>query len=337
MEKNTLSNSICISAVIPAYNCEEYIARAIESVLEQTHPVDEIIVVDDGSTDTTAEIIKSYGERIRYVHQDNAGECGARNTGVQVAASSWVAFLDADDQWLPDKIELQVKCLQQNPAIVWVSSNYERCLCGENLRQPHLPLQQAKNYLQGRTYFSEFFTAFILDAHGCSDTMLIKKEVLLDAGLFRRNQTRGGDVDMWWRIAFRYPRMGYVPKPLAVYHLGIPGCASVVFNDGRIYCDMIERNLKEAAALNRLEAFRPAVEYTLKRWIRGMLFNARKAEIRELLKRFPQSFSPAYRCLIYAVTVFPGPTASCLHLLSKIIRALKLRRRVTRRPPKPVS
>ncbi|MHC5163353.1 MAG: glycosyltransferase family 2 protein [Planctomycetota bacterium] len=335
MENNSVEKSISVSAVIPAYNCEKYIARAIESVLNQTRPVDEIIVVEDGSTDNTAEVIRSFGEKVKMIRQENAGECAARNTGIQAAMSDWIAFLDADDQWLPDKTELQVECLSQNPALVWTSSNYERCLCGQNLRRTHLPPQKAHNYLQGRTYFPEFFTAFMMEAFGCSDTMLIKKEVLLDAGLFRPNQTKGGDIDMWWRIAFRHPQIGYITKPLAVYHLGIPGCASVVFNGINIYGDMVERNLKEAFSLNRLDVFRPAVSFIMRRWIRSMLFSARKTEIRELLKRFPESFSPAYRALIYAVTVFPGLTAFGLHLASKIIRALKLRRHVTRRPPKP--
>jgi hypothetical protein len=111
----------------------------------------------------------------------------------------------------------------------------------------------------------------------------------------------------------------------------------VVFNGINIYGDMVERNLKEAFSLNRLDVFRPAVSFIMRRWIRSMLFGARKTEIRELLKRFPESFSPAYRALIHAVTVFPGLTAFGLHLASKIIRALKLRRRVVRRPAKPAS
>ena len=105
MDDNNSANSIRISAVIPAYNCEKYIGRAIQSVLSQTRPVDEIIVVDDGSTDTTAEIVRSFGDKVKLIQQENAGECAARNTGIKAASCQWVAFLDADDEWLPEKIE----------------------------------------------------------------------------------------------------------------------------------------------------------------------------------------------------------------------------------------
>ncbi|MFZ9033203.1 MAG: glycosyltransferase family 2 protein, partial [Anaerohalosphaeraceae bacterium] len=117
-----------ISAVIPAYNAEKYIARSINSVLNQTCPVDEIIVVDDGSTDSTAEVIKSYGGKVRYIHQQNAGVSAARNTGIQAATCEWVAFLDADDEWLPEKIERQVENIKNNPHLVRTTGNYIECL-----------------------------------------------------------------------------------------------------------------------------------------------------------------------------------------------------------------
>lgn len=95
--------SITVSVVIPAYNAGEYLGRAIDSVLAQTQPAAEIIVVDDGSADNTADVAQGYGERIRFIQQENAGASVARNTGIEAAASEWIAFLDADDEWLPQK------------------------------------------------------------------------------------------------------------------------------------------------------------------------------------------------------------------------------------------
>ncbi|MHC4386164.1 MAG: glycosyltransferase family 2 protein, partial [Planctomycetota bacterium] len=104
-----------ISVVIPAYNIEDYIERAIDSVLAQTRQPEEIIVVDDGSTDATAQKIKAYGDQVRYIHQANKGLSGARNTGIRQAQNEWVAFLDGDDEWLPEKLQLQSELLTRNP------------------------------------------------------------------------------------------------------------------------------------------------------------------------------------------------------------------------------
>jgi glycosyltransferase involved in cell wall biosynthesis len=100
-----MSKSIHISAVIPAYNREKTIARAIDSVLAQKYPASEIIVVDDGSKDSTREIVEGYGEKVRYLYQDNAGAAAARNRGVHEAKYGWIAFLDSDDYWFPDHLQ----------------------------------------------------------------------------------------------------------------------------------------------------------------------------------------------------------------------------------------
>lgn len=95
-----------VSAVIPTFNRRDYIQRAIDSVLAQTVPVDEVIVVDDGSTDGTADTVaQKYGSRVRVVRQPNMGLCGARRRGIQEAQGDWIAFLDSDDEWTPDRNE----------------------------------------------------------------------------------------------------------------------------------------------------------------------------------------------------------------------------------------
>ncbi len=96
-----------VSVVIPAYNAEAVLPRALESVFQQTHPVEEVIVVNDGSRDRTAEVMASYGAKIIGIHTDNRGAAAARNSGIQRATSHWIAFLDADDEWHADKMERQ--------------------------------------------------------------------------------------------------------------------------------------------------------------------------------------------------------------------------------------
>ena len=251
---------------------------------------------------------------------------------IPAAVSEWIAFLDADDEWLPDKLELQIEVVRKNPSLMWVTSNYYRCLCGQKQQVEHTPFTKIKTLLSDAAYFEDFFQAFVADAHGCSDTMVVKKEALIEAGLFREGQTSGGDMDMWWRLAFRWPRIGYAKEPLAIYYLGVQGSALAVFNDWQQYSDMVVRNLNEAMKLRKLKEFKPAAVFAIRRWIRGMLFRGEKTGIRELIDRFPQMFSPFYRCLIYTVTIFPHITAFGLCFLSKIVRTLRLRRRVARPP-----
>src|SRR5258707_1975884 len=113
-----------VSAIVTAYNGAAYVADAIESILAQTRPVDEIVVVDDGSTDNTAEIVESYRAfGVRCIRQENRGLPGARNRGVRETTGDLVAFLDCDDTWLPDKNDLQVDYLTAHPEAAMVSGH----------------------------------------------------------------------------------------------------------------------------------------------------------------------------------------------------------------------
>jgi len=112
-----MSKSLSVSAIITVYNTERYVRDAIESVLNQTILPDEIIIVDDGSKDRTAEISKSYEPKVSYVFQENAGAGPARNTGIRNTRGNLMAFLDGDDIWSPEKIEKQKKIFEHNPEI----------------------------------------------------------------------------------------------------------------------------------------------------------------------------------------------------------------------------
>ncbi|MFZ9011987.1 MAG: glycosyltransferase family 2 protein, partial [Anaerohalosphaeraceae bacterium] len=172
-----------ISVVIPAYNAEKHIGRAIDSVLAQTRPADEVIVIDDGSSDATAEVVRSYGDKIMFIHQENAGASVARNTGIKAATSDWIAFLDADDEWLPNKLQLQVSQLKRNPDLAWAMSNYLTCFCDPEHSKTAFDKGRSEILLAGRDYYDDYFDAYRSGACGNTNTMLIQKEVLLEAGL----------------------------------------------------------------------------------------------------------------------------------------------------------
>src|SRR5713101_9096613 len=112
--------AIRISVLIPAYNAAPYLKEAIESALSQSYAPHEIIVVDDGSTDGTADIARSFGSQVRLLQHANRGVAASRNRGIEEATGDWIALLDADDLFLPDKLLLQVRAVDHNPSALLV-------------------------------------------------------------------------------------------------------------------------------------------------------------------------------------------------------------------------
>ena len=115
-----------VTVIIPAFNAERYIRETLESVMAQTYPDVEVVVVDDGSRDRTAEIARSFGNRVRYLYQDNSGGCGKpRNEGMKAASGDVFVFLDSDDLMVPDRIAREVDVLRRHPGVGMVFSNYQ--------------------------------------------------------------------------------------------------------------------------------------------------------------------------------------------------------------------
>ena len=110
-------NHALVSVIIPVFNRERFIKAAIESALNQTYPATEILVIDDGSTDHTAEVVKGFNGRLRYVYSENAGPAAARNKGLELAKGRFIAFLDSDDIWPADKLNIQMQYMLDHPEI----------------------------------------------------------------------------------------------------------------------------------------------------------------------------------------------------------------------------
>jgi glycosyltransferase involved in cell wall biosynthesis len=127
-----------VSVIVPVYNGERFLREAIESILAQTYSPIEVIVVDDGSTDDTAEIARSFGDRVRCIRQANAGPAVARNNGLAAATGEFVAFLDADDTWTSEKLARQLACFDADPdlgiCVTHVQNVWEREMAAEEAR-----------------------------------------------------------------------------------------------------------------------------------------------------------------------------------------------------------
>ena len=319
-----------ISVVIPAYNSEGHIGRALDSVLAQTFGADEIIVVDDGSTDGTGEVIASYGERVKYIRQENAGPGAARNTGIHAATGNWIAFLDADDEWVSEKLRLQVDILKRNIELMWVSANYDCFQEDRDLKASYLPKAKVERLLGGKDHFENFLEAFTFDCWGHLDTVLINREALLEVGDFETTHKTMEDLDFLWRMGYRWPQIGYVAEPVAVYHLGTPESLIKTVKDRRALGETIARHLVLSEKAGMGEDFKPCAVMMLRKWIRGMLFTAEGREARDLIKRFDELLPRSYRLFIYLLTVFPGFTALMCRSISLTLKTLKLWRRPSR-------
>lgn len=323
---------IRISVVIPAYNAEKYIQRCLDSVLAQTHPADEIIVVDDGSTDHTAEKVKLYGPAVRYLCQENAGASVARNTGVQAARCEWIAFLDADDEWLPRKLELQTELLADKPDLVWCASNLIRCSCQQNRQGPAMNPEKAEELLVGRYRLTNFFKAQLAGIPIYTIVLLIKREIIMETGMFVPGMLLAQDMDMWYRIAYRWPEIGYICEPLAIYHMDIPGSNTRRYPCAERTCALVQRHLELSAKHGRLEDYKPCAIAMVRAWIRGSLFNEHIYETPRVVHLFKDMLSPQYRFLIRLFTLVPKGTLTVLQAISWCSRKLKIRNKIIRKP-----
>ncbi|MFT5134548.1 MAG: glycosyltransferase involved in cell wall biosynthesis [Gammaproteobacteria bacterium] len=184
-----------ISVIIPNHNRAHIISRAIDSVLLQSLPAKEIIVVDDGSSDHSKEFIKTNYENIRLLTQEHKGVSAARNHGIREAKGDWIALLDSDDQWLPEKLELQYRAIMNN-------EEYKIVHCNETWIRNGKALKQMKKHRKHGGYI--FHQCLPLCAISPSSVM-IHRDVISDVGFFNELLPVCEDYDMWLRICCRYP------------------------------------------------------------------------------------------------------------------------------------
>jgi glycosyltransferase involved in cell wall biosynthesis len=198
-----------VSVIMPAYNAAPFIGTAIDSVLAQTYSHHELTVVDDGSTDGTAEIVRAYGGRLRYVRQGNARQAAARNRGIAESRGELIAFVDADDVWRQDKLERQVALLTSNPRLGLAYSSME--LIDRDGRS--LGCSPAR--LRG-----DCLAGLLLGQSGgiCGSTGLVPRAVLERVGTFDVELTPCEETDLFWRIAAEYP-IDYIGEPLVQYRI----------------------------------------------------------------------------------------------------------------------
>ncbi len=210
-----------VSVIIPSYNRAEYIEDTVQSVLDQSYKELEIIFVDDGSNDTTEDILKKYVARnqLTYIRQENQGVSIARNRGIDRAQGEYVAFLDDDDIWYPSKLEKQVEIMMKYPEFVMVHTDCSIIDSrGRLLRYSANPHRQSHNgYV-----FDEFFRSY--RCIPLTSSMLVRKDVFRNIGYFDKNLPVAQDYDFCLRLSLAYP-IYFLNLPLVKYRI-TPGSGS---------------------------------------------------------------------------------------------------------------
>lgn len=212
-----------ISVIISSYNYGRFIGATIQSVLEQTLPAHEIIVIDDGSSDDSAEVIKSFGARVKFIQQENQGVCAVRNKGARLATGDVLAFLDSDDIWLPRKLEMQAQAFSSDPEVGLVS-------CG--LREFDTNGETLAEYVDGKSGWCAreilLFRDFVLNT--TASAIAVRRETFERVGGFDESREifAAEDHELCYRAA-KISKLVFIQEVLVDFrihgkngHLNIP-------------------------------------------------------------------------------------------------------------------
>lgn len=213
-----------VSVIIPTYNMAEYVCQAIDSVLAQTYDDFEIIVVNDGSTDNTEEVLKKYesNKKIKIINQSNKGLACSRNAGIKHSKGEYIAWLDADDIWRKDFLEIAVKQLERYKEISVVHSNVYRFKDNVNDAK-----SRTLNFNLSNITENALIEKILLGSYHVNNAQVIRKECIRDIGLFDENVSKFNgceDLDMWLRLLRKY-KHSYISEPLVYYRQNPTGAS----------------------------------------------------------------------------------------------------------------
>jgi glycosyltransferase involved in cell wall biosynthesis len=303
-----------ISVIIPLFNKEDYIAETINSILNQTYKDFEVIVVNDGSTDNSLQVLEKYkDERLKIFSIENAGVSIARNFGVQNAKYHYVAFLDADDYWDKNFLSEMAQLIDGHPKEKVFASGRtsifnEKMIVYNNSFLPEKDSMGKVDYIK---VISQF-----LPPVNSSNSVFFKK-TLVDAGLFKAGQKQHEDHDLWLRVC-KSSEVVYINKSLSYYRKDIANSGSqstIRFFDFKTYLQTILET-KQVLDQDRLKYFKKYYnKFILLTFIKYQS-GFSKDETKELIKLFQKIVSPFYFGLLHLINLLPS--GMTYNLLSKL-------------------
>lgn len=315
-----------VSVIIPAYEAAAYLPAALDSVFAQTRPPDEVIVVDDGSTDGTEGVVRAHPRAadIRYLRQENAGAAAARNAGLREARGEWLAFLDADDTWLPHRLEAGLEVVARRPDLRWCAGAFvERRLTGVEVVRGLSPTRGAR-FSYG--VFENLFELFEQECNFSTVTMLVHRDCLAAAGLFDPALARREDVDLWVRIGLRYPRIGWVERPLAIYARRIESLTHVEKPHAHLWIlRLLRRRMAEAPDGGRVAD--PYGRWLTQQACKVWLHQDGRDDLRAALREFPEWIPEPMESGLKLAAGLPRP------IFALMSAALRARLRIQGRDP----
>ncbi len=240
-----------VSVIIPAYNAEKYIAETLDSVVNQTYSDFEVIIVDDGSKDGTVSIIKQYQgkypEKIRLIQKENGGPASARNVGIKVATGEYIAFIDADDLWLPRKLEKQISFFESQPTQVGLVYTDGKKFDDDGTWT--LPEHLRHNYIEGRIY-KDLLRSNVIP----NQSVVVRNECFDQVGLFSESPkiVSSEDYDMWLRIARKF-EISFLNEVLSLYREHNLGISKRYEQSINANIAVLENHLKMADGNKELE------------------------------------------------------------------------------------
>jgi len=220
-----------ISAIIPTFNRENFISKSIKSIKNQSYLIDEIIIVDDGSTDNTQKILKNI-KNIRIVKTKNLGVSHARNIGIKEAKNEWIAFLDSDDLWLENKIENQVLFHKLNPNILFSHTEEKWLRNGKTIKYP-----KSLTKPSGDCFLQNISTCKI-----ATSSVILNKSIFKDIGYFDEKLKVCEDYDLWLRISYKY-NMGLIKEEQIVKIAGHTQLSASIFAIDRYHIYSLQKFL----------------------------------------------------------------------------------------------
>ena len=270
-----------VSVIIHTFNNEKFIAETIESVLKQTYNDYEIIVVDDGSEDGTRDVLLPYMQDIRYHYKENGGIASAKNAGISLSSAEFIAFLDHDDLWVPDKLKIQMEHFNNNPQVGLVYAKYTSFRDGKELRT-----KPEKGY--SGWIFKELLSKSFIQ----TSTVVVKRECLNAVGPYDESFTLGDEYDMFLRVAKRF-QCGFVDKELTRYRVHETNASKNDFLFGKENLDVFKKiynNFTDLDGKEKKILRKRIAEYSIKvaegLYRQGQLEESKKYQ-KEALKYLP--------------------------------------------------
>lgn len=269
-QKILSATSPTVSVIIPAYNAAKYVREALDSVFAQTFTSREVIVINDGSPDTEdlERELNGYQEELRYLKQENRGAAAARNLGLRNASGEFVAFLDADDKWLPNFLEEQLEFLKSNNADVVYS---DALLTGESPSAglTFMEVQPSRGEVTPESLLALKVTVL-------TSTVLARKRPIFEVGLFHEALKRGHDFDLWLRLAKMGARFAYQRRVLAEHRIVATGLSGNTISKLQRTLDVLE-TIKARETLTESEA--AALNGNMKRTLRELALESGKEKL----------------------------------------------------------